>query len=147
METMENAELIETIRKLKEENDSLENEILNWKGYTQKILRLINVFRNEHAIAQTKCIQGIENSDEKEVGFSEFLRGKLHTINEIINDFHIINSIKFVDEDEEAGYNHFLRGKLHSINEIIDDLHIINSIKNVDEEQEEEKERQIEPVA
>lgn len=100
MENVENAELIETIRNLKEENDSLKNEISAWKNYTRKILRLINVFRNEHVIAQAKCIQGIENGDEKEVGFSEFLRGKLHTINEIINDFHIINSIKFVDDEE-----------------------------------------------
>lgn len=100
METLENVETMEMIRNLKEENDSLKKELLAWKEYTRKILRLINVFRNEHVFAQAKCIQGIENQeDEQSAGFREFLRGKLHTITEIINDFHIINSIKFIDDD------------------------------------------------
>lgn len=94
---------MENIKVLKEENTRLNDELLAWKEYTQKILRLVKTFRNDYVIMQTKCIQNIENprdgGDDVE-GFTEFLRGKLHTITEVINDFHIINSIKFVDDTD-----------------------------------------------
>lgn len=95
---------MDEIKNLQEENARLNDELLSWKEYTQKILRLVKTFRNDYVIMQTKCIQNIENHRETADanidvnGFTEFLRGKLHTITEVINDFHIINSIKFVDD-------------------------------------------------
>lgn len=98
---MENTENLNNIKTLREENVRLNDELLVLKEYTQKILRLVKTFRNDYVIMQTKCIQNIENPRDGEVeGFSEFLRGKLHTITEVINDFHIINSIKFVDDTD-----------------------------------------------
>lgn len=97
---------IHDIKILREENERLNNELLAWKEYTQKILRLVKTFRNDYVVMQTKCIQNIENpidAVDAEVdvnGFTEFLRGKLHTITEVINDFHIINSIKFIDDTD-----------------------------------------------
>lgn len=96
-------ENIDNIIFLKEENTRLNDELLALKEYTQKILRLVKTFRNDYVIMQTKCIQNIENPKEgtgEVEGFTEFLRGKLHTITEVINDFHIINSIKFVDNTD-----------------------------------------------
>lgn len=103
---------------LEKENNRLNNEVLVWREYTQKILRLIKTFKNEYIITQTKCIDNIKKFDEKNgggendgdgdygddgddrgaIGFNNFLRGKLHTITEVINDFNIINSIKIVDD-------------------------------------------------
>lgn len=94
---------------LEKENNRLNEELLAWREYTQKILRLIKTFRNDYVITQTKCINNIEKYHEKNgecenngdgdgrhaIGFNDFLRGKLHTITEVINDFNIINSIKF----------------------------------------------------
>ncbi len=99
-------EIVDNINDLKNENSRLNKELLAWKEYTQKILRLVKTFRNDYVIMQTKCIQNIENprdAVDAEIdvnGFTEFLRGKLHTITEVINDFHIINSIKFVDDTD-----------------------------------------------
>lgn len=85
-----------------EENSRLNDELQTWKEYTHKILRLVRTFRNDYVIMQTKCIQNIETpaSNTVELGFSDFLRGKLHTITEVINDLHIINSIKFIDNTD-----------------------------------------------
>ena len=99
-------EIVDNINDLKNENSRLNKELLAWKEYTQKILRLVKTFRNDYVIMQTKCIQNIENprdAVDAEIdvnGFTEFLRGKLHTITEVINDFHIINSIKFLDDTD-----------------------------------------------
>lgn len=99
---------------LEKENNRLNDELLVWREYTQKILRLIKTFKNEYIITQTNCFDNIKKFDEKNgrgkndgdidgddrgaIGFNDFLRGKLHTITEVINDFNIINSIKFVDD-------------------------------------------------
>lgn len=102
---------------LEKENNRLNNELFAWREYTQKILRLIKTFRNDYVITQTKCIDNIKKYDEKNgvgendgnidgddkgaIGFNDFLRGKLHTITEVINDFNIINSMKFGDDSYE----------------------------------------------
>jgi hypothetical protein len=101
MNVEEYTKLLSEVKELKEENTKLENELSSWREYTQKILRLVKTFRNDYVIMQNKCVQNIENPREDQVeGFGEFLRGKLHTITEVINDFHIINSIKFVDNTQ-----------------------------------------------
>jgi len=95
---------------LEKQHNRLNRELLSWREYTQKILRLVKTFRNDYLITQTKCIDNIKKYDEKNGGcendgddgsseFNDFLRGKLHTITEVINDFNIINSIKFVDDE------------------------------------------------
>lgn len=101
---------------LEKENNRLNDELLVWREYTQKILRLIKTFKNEYITTQIKCIDNIKKFDKKNgggendgdgngdgddrgaIGFNDFLRGKLHTITEVINDFNIINSINFVDD-------------------------------------------------
>lgn len=94
------------IERLKEENCQLISELQSWKEYIHKILRLVKTFRNDYIIMQTKCLQSIEkannqgNDENLEMGFLEFLRGKLHTIAEVINDLHIINSIKIIHDTE-----------------------------------------------
>lgn len=110
---------------LEKENNRLNDELLVWSEYTQKILRLIKTFRNDYIITQTKCIDNIKKFDGKNgdgdgdgedtsaIGFNDFLRGKLHTITEVINDFNIINSIKFGNDmnDEASLDNNIEREK------------------------------------
>jgi len=105
-----NADII--IDNLKNENTNLQKEIyelkkqnLSLEEYNQKISRLVRVFRNEYAIMQTKCIQTIENEDPNKtiIGFNDFLKGKVHTIAEVLNDLQIILSLKInIPECEES---------------------------------------------
>jgi len=91
--------LIEENVRLNNELNKTNNELDSWKEYTQKIMRLLKTFRNDYVIMQTKCIQSLDNpNDDHAEGFNDFLRGKLHTITEIINDIQIIHSIKFIDD-------------------------------------------------
>jgi len=100
--------LFEENIRLNNELNKTNNELDAWKEYTHKIIRLLKTFRNDYVIMRTKCIQSLENSNDDNVeGFNEFLRGKIHTITEVINDIQIIHSIKFIDdtnyEEEEKG--------------------------------------------
>jgi hypothetical protein len=104
---------------LKRENERLEKENYEFKKiyaslqeYHQQLLRLIKVFRNDYAIIQTKCIQNLENNqlsvvdqenNEQNImisGFNDFLKGKLHTITEVLNDLQIVLSLKMDTDDE-----------------------------------------------
>jgi hypoxanthine-guanine phosphoribosyltransferase len=90
--------LFEENIRLNNELNKTNNELVAWKEYTQKIMTLLKTFKNDYEMMHAKCIQCLGNSNDNIVeGFNEFLRGKLHTITEVINDIQIIHSIKFID--------------------------------------------------
>jgi len=120
---------------LKKEYVKLNNELLTWKKYTQEIVRLLKTFRNDYVIMQTKCIQNIENPMEnQEQGFTDFLRGKLHTITEVINDYNIINHINFVHVNNEIKFLHEINREL---NENIENIEKMEKKENMVKENQE----------
>lgn len=94
------------VEQLKKQCKTINQELLFWRDYSYKITRLVRVFRNDYAIMQTKCCEIFENemSDEdNKDNYNDFLRGKLHTVSEIINDLNVILSIK--PEDSGTDYS------------------------------------------
>jgi hypothetical protein len=88
------------VEQLKKQCETLNQELLFWRDYSYKITRLVRVFRNDYAIMQTKCCESFEKEmgdGENKDNYNDFLRGKLHTVSEIINDLNVILSIKLED--------------------------------------------------
>jgi hypothetical protein len=85
------------MEQLKTKCETLNQDLLFWRDYSYKITRLVRVFRNDYAIMQTKCCERFEkelSDGENKNNYNDFLRGKLHTVSEIINDLNVILSIK-----------------------------------------------------
>ena len=93
------------MEQLKTKCETLNQELLVWRDYSYKITRLVRVFRNDYAIMQTKCCESFEkemyDEENNKDNYNDFLRGKLHTVSEIINDLNVILSIKPEDNGND----------------------------------------------
>jgi len=93
------------VEQLKKQCETLNHELLFWRNYSYKITRLVRVFRNDYAIMQTKCCESFEkelsDGENNKDNYNDFLRGKLHTVSEIINDLNVILSIKPEDNGND----------------------------------------------